>query len=52
MENHLNSTQNAGFKNANWDGTNEDGDQVSSGVYFYQITTKKINKARKMLLIR
>ena len=44
--------QNAGFKNANWDGTNEDGDQVSSGVYFYQITTKKINKARKMLLIR
>jgi PKD repeat protein len=44
--------QNAGFKNANWDGTNEDGDQVSSGVYFYQIITKKINKTRKMLLIR
>ena len=44
--------QNAGFKNVNWDATNEDGDKVSSGVYFYQITTKKNNKARKMLLIR
>ena len=48
----MDEEQNAGFKNANWDGTNEDGDQVSSGVYFYQIITKKINKTRKMLLIR
>lgn len=42
-----------------WDATNDDGDKVSSGVYFYQIRTKtnsfspeNFNKTMKMLLVK
>lgn len=45
-------TQPAGEYNAIWDGTDSTGKSVSSGVYFYTITTtsKTINK--KMLLLK
>ena len=32
-----NEDQNAGFKTVIWDGKNDDGDQVSAGIYFYQM---------------
>ncbi|MED5451673.1 MAG: PKD domain-containing protein [Candidatus Neomarinimicrobiota bacterium] len=40
-----------------WDGKNDDGDSVSSGVYFYQLRTKvdgqsDYNKTMKMVLVR
>jgi hypothetical protein len=42
-----------------WDATNDGGDKVSSGVYFYQIRTKtnsfspeNFNKTMKMLLVK
>ena len=40
-----------------WDGKNDDGEQVSSGVYFYQLRTKvdgqsNYNKTMKMVLVR
>lgn len=35
-----------------WDGTNEEGDKVSSGIYFYQLRSKNYTKARKMTLIK
>ena len=35
-----------------WDGKNDDGDTLSSGVYFYQLRTKDFNKTMKMLLVK
>jgi PKD repeat protein len=32
-----NEDQNAGFKTVIWDGKNDDGDKVSTGMYFYQM---------------
>ena len=41
-----------GTHTAGWDGTNDDGDTLSSGVYFYQLRTKDFNKTMKMLLVK
>ena len=35
-----------------WDGKNDNGDTLSSGVYFYQLRTKDFNKTMKMLLVK
>ena len=35
-----------------WDGTNQEGDKVSSGIYFYQLRSKNYTKSRKMTLIK
>jgi hypothetical protein len=35
-----------------WDGTDEFGDSVASGVYFYRIEQQQFAKARRMLLMR
>lgn len=35
-----------------WDGRDESGNSVSSGVYFYRITTEKFKAVKKMTLIR
>jgi len=35
-----------------WDGRNNKGNEVSSGLYFYNLKTGSINKARKMILLR
>lgn len=37
---------------AYWDGTNERGESVSSGVYFYILRTETADEARTMVLIR
>jgi flagellar hook assembly protein FlgD len=34
-----------------WNGTDNDGDRVYSGVYFYRLTTGKYSDTRKMILI-
>jgi hypothetical protein len=34
-----------------WDGRNDAGERVASGVYFYRISTKEFVKTRKMVLI-
>jgi Tol biopolymer transport system component len=34
-----------------WDGKNEDGVEVRSGIYFYRLTTGKSRQTRKMVLI-
>jgi len=41
-----------GTHTVEWDGKNEDGDTLSSGVYFYQLRTKDFNKTMKMLLVK
>ena len=37
---------------AYWDGRNENGERVSSGVYFYQIVTDKFAATRKMVILK
>jgi len=54
----VNEDKNAGYYTVVWDGTNENGDEVSSGVYFCQMYTPKnpnggqFIKAKKMVKIR
>ena len=35
-----------------WDSTNERDEKVSSGVYFYQLSTKSIYTSKKMVLMK
>jgi flagellar hook assembly protein FlgD len=41
-----------GFHSVEWDGTNNLGSPVASGVYFYQLKTEERNLVRKMQLLR
>jgi len=49
--------QSAGFYNsraraAYWDGRNDLGEQVASGVYFYQLTTPTFQQTRRLLILK
>ena len=35
-----------------WDGRSEDGEQVSSGTYFYQIEAGDYTETRKMVILK
>jgi len=48
----LNKIQSPGVYNVIWDGTNEQGIAVSSGIYLYVIKTEGFSEAKKMVLIR
>jgi hypothetical protein len=37
---------------AYWDGKNEEGDRVASGVYFYQLSTGQFSAMRKLILVK
>jgi len=39
-------------KSAYWDGKNEDGEEVSSGAYFYTLITPDFSQTRKLLIGR
>jgi len=41
-----------GYYSAFWDGTDRNGRQVSSGVYFYRFTSKNYTSTRKMILLK
>jgi len=41
-----------GFHSITWDATNDFGDQVSAGVYLYQIQTNGFVKTKKMILLK
>ncbi|OGC78512.1 MAG: hypothetical protein A2Z27_00160 [candidate division Zixibacteria bacterium RBG_16_50_21] len=44
--------QGAGFYTVIWDGKNEAGENVSSGIYFYRLDTEKAKSVKKMVLLR
>ncbi len=48
----VNAKQTAGFKEVTWDGTNDFGVKVSSGIYVYKIQANDFVKARKMILLK
>jgi len=47
-----NTTQDAGYKSVIWDGTDEFGRSVGTGIYLYQIKAGNFTQTRKMLLLR
>jgi parallel beta-helix repeat protein len=47
-----NSTMDAGYHQVTWDGTNETGERVSSGVYYYLLDTQKYQQAKKMTILK
>jgi flagellar hook assembly protein FlgD len=48
----VNMNQSAGFKNIVWDGLNDVGEQVSTGVYIYRIEADNFVKSRKMVFMK
>jgi hypothetical protein len=42
----------AGMKSAQWNGKDDSGRDVSSGVYFYRLSAGKYNKTMKMILMK
>ena len=44
--------QTAGVHRVTWDGTDEGGNNVASGVYFYKVTTPEYQSAKKMVLLK
>jgi flagellar hook assembly protein FlgD len=41
-----------GHKLVDWDGKDDSGEEVSSGIYFYRIATEEFSEAKKMLLLK
>lgn len=48
----LNGMQDAGYYTVNWDGSNDLGSKVSSGIYIYRISAGKYNATMKMNLLK
>jgi hypothetical protein len=47
-----NQRLNPGIYNINWNGKDNNGMQVSSGIYFYKVISEKFNMTKKMTLLR
>jgi flagellar hook assembly protein FlgD len=48
----VNRAQAAGKHVVEWDGRNDSGSPVGSGVYFYRMTTNGFASVRKMVLLK
>jgi len=48
----INSQQTAGYKSVRWDGTNEKGLPVSSGIYLYILDAGYFRQTKKMILFK
>ena len=48
----VSESQTAGYKMLNWDGNNDNGISVSTGVYLYSIQTPDFQNTKKMVLLK
>ena len=48
----VDGTQNPGVYTMTWDGRDNDGRRVASGVYFYRVTTAGFTQTRKLVVTR
>jgi hypothetical protein len=48
----LDQDQPAGFYQINWDGENDNGKPVASGIYLYKLEVNGFSEAKKMLLLK
>ena len=48
----IDNIQSAGIHFIKWNGTNKYGQKVSSGIYFYRITSGKFSDIKKMIMIK
>ncbi len=48
----VNANQSAGSHSINWDGRNDDGLEVATGTYFYQVTAGDLKQTKRMQVIR
>jgi hypothetical protein len=48
----LNGNISAGYHSVSWNATDNDGRKVSSGIYFYRITTPEFSSVKKMMLLK
>lgn len=44
--------QNAGYKMVHWNGKDDKGNEIASGVYFYKIKSPKYSETKKMVSLR
>ena len=42
----------AGYKRVVWDGKDDGGEEVSSGIYFYRIVAGDFVKSKKMMMVK
>ncbi|HDP97825.1 MAG TPA: hypothetical protein ENN22_01415 [bacterium] len=52
MRTLVNQNQNEGIHNAQWNGKDDSGNQLASGLYFCQLKTGHLAYTIKLLLIR
>jgi hypothetical protein len=52
VRNLVNERQEAGYKIIGWDGKDDHGMEVSSGIYFYRIVAGNFVKSKKMVLLK
>jgi hypothetical protein len=48
----INEHQEAGYKRVEWDSKNDRGEEVASGIYFYQIKAGEFAKSKKMVILK
>jgi flagellar hook assembly protein FlgD len=48
----INRKMNSGYHSVYWDGTDNNGQVVSSGLYMYSLVTEQLSKTNKMLFIK
>jgi len=48
----VNQYQNAGYKMVHWNGRDDKGNEIASGILFYKIKTPKYSETKKMVLLR
>jgi flagellar hook assembly protein FlgD len=48
----VNGVRDASSYTVPWDGTNDRGTTVASGIYFYKMETKDFSQTRKMVLLK